>query len=188
MRPVAPAAPMQKPKHYTVRTLLATLPPLIAPWPPRRGKSAACVALSVAASMSLVPLTSSVAHAQQTASAHADHLLKADRSWNGKPYANYPPGPPTLSMIRLTIPPHTALPWHTHPVPNAGYVLSGQLTIQDKASGASHVFHQGEAFAESVDDAHRGVSGDTPTILILTYAGGNNLPTSIPLKGEKNEY
>ncbi|GBQ83130.1 hypothetical protein AA0535_0168 [Asaia krungthepensis NRIC 0535] len=168
--------------------LLAALPPGLAPWSPRLARTATLVALSAAAPMGLVPLTSSVAHAQQTASAHADHLLKADRSWNGKPYLSYPPGPPTLSMIRLTIPPHTALPWHTHPVPNAGYVLEGQLTIQDKASGASHVFHQGEAFAESVDDAHRGVSGNTRTVLILTYAGGNNLPTSIPLKGEKNEY
>lgn len=126
--------------------------------------------------------------AQQTATAHADHLLKADHSWNGKAYTHYPSGQPTLTMIKLTIPPHTALPWHTHPIPNVGYVLEGQLTIEDKASGASHTFHQGEAFAESMDDAHRGVSGDTATVLLLTYAGGNNLPTSIPLKGEKKEY
>ncbi|GBR03958.1 cupin domain-containing protein [Asaia siamensis] len=128
------------------------------------------------------------AHAQQTATAHADHLLKADHSWNGKAYTHYPSGQPTLMMIKLTIPPHTALPWHTHPIPNVGYVLEGQLTIEDKVSGASHTFHQGEAFAESMDDAHRGVSGDTATVLLLTYAGGNNLPTSIPLKGEKKEY
>jgi len=141
---------------------------------------------ALACSLSVIAPTQG--HAQETASAHADHLLKADRSWNGKPYTHYPSGQPTLMMIKLTIPPRTALPWHTHPVPNAGYVLQGQLTIQDKASGASHVFHQGEAFAESMDDAHRGVSGDRETILLLTYAGGNNLPTSIPLKGEKNEY
>ena len=138
--------------------------------------------------LSLYAGTSGPTHAQETATAHAEHLLKADRSWNEKPYTHYPSGQPTLTMIRLTIPPHTALPWHTHPIPNVGYVLQGQLTIQDKASGASHVFHQGDAFAESMDDAHRGVSGNTATILLLTYAGGNNLPTSIPLKGEKNEY
>ncbi|CDG39120.1 MULTISPECIES: cupin domain-containing protein [Asaia] len=154
--------------------------------PPIRRRARALLGFTLVVSTSL--FVAGQPHAQETASAHADHLLKADRSWNGKPYTAYPPGAPTLSMIRLTIPPHTALPWHTHPVPNAGYVLQGQLTIQDKASGASHVFHQGEAFAESVNDAHRGVSGDTTTILILTYAGGNNLPTSIPLKGEKNEY
>ncbi len=95
---------------------------------------------ALACSLSVIAPTQG--HAQETASAHADHLLKADRSWNGKPYTHYPSGQPTLMMIKLTIPPHTALPWHTHPVPNAGYVLQGQLTIQDKASGASHVFHQ----------------------------------------------
>ena len=142
----------------------------------------------MALALTFVSFPASPARAQNTASAHADHLLKADHSWNGKPYTAYPPGPPMLTTIRLTIPPHTALPWHTHPVPNAGYVLEGQLTIQDKESGASHVFHQGEAFAESVNDAHRGVSGDTRTVLLLTYAGGSNLPTSIPLKGQKNEY
>lgn len=126
--------------------------------------------------------------AQQTSSAHAERLLQADHSWNGKPYGAYPAGQPTLTTIRLTIAPHTALPWHTHPIPNVGYVLQGQLTIQDKASGASHVYHQGEAFAESMNDAHRGMSGDTATVLLLTYAGGDHLPTSIPLKGEKDEY
>ncbi|WP_408734886.1 cupin domain-containing protein [Asaia platycodi] len=92
--------------------------------------------------LSLYAGTSGPTHAQETATAHAEHLLKADRSWNSKPYTHYPSGQPTLTMIRLTIPPHTALPWHTHPIPNVGYVLQGQLTIQDKASGASRVFHQ----------------------------------------------
>ncbi|ATU71548.1 cupin 2 barrel domain-containing protein [Gluconacetobacter sp. SXCC-1] len=128
------------------------------------------------------------ARAQQVASGHRDILLQATRSWNGKAYDHYPATAPELTMIRLTIPAHTALPWHTHPVPNAGYVLEGQLTIHDQASGRTETFHQGEAFAESVNAIHRGETGDTPTVVLLTYAGTPGTPTSVPAKGEKPEY
>ncbi|MBV1835774.1 cupin domain-containing protein [Acetobacter estunensis] len=127
-------------------------------------------------------------HAQNVATAHKDVLLQSDHSWNGVAYKPYSSGQPQLTMIRLTIPAHTALPWHTHPCPNAGYVLEGQLTITDRESGKQHTFHKGEAFAESVDDIHRGQSGDTQTVLLLTYAGEVGQPTSVPVKGEKPEY
>ncbi len=115
-------------------------------------------------------------------------LLQAQQSWNGLRYPHYPASQPEITMIRLTIAPHTALPWHTHPVINAGYVLSGTLTLHDRASGATRVFHQGEAFAESVDAEHRGESGDEPTVLLLTYAGTPGTPTSVQAAGEKPEY
>jgi quercetin dioxygenase-like cupin family protein len=122
------------------------------------------------------------------ATGQRDILLQAQESWNGKRYTKYPAGQPELTMIKLTLAPHTVLPWHTHPFPNAGYVLSGTLTIHDRASGETKTFHQGEAFAESVDDEHRGESGDGPTVLLITYAGTPGEPTSIPAKGEKPEY
>lgn len=103
-------------------------------------------------------------------------------------YEKYPTTQPELTMIRLTIPAHTALPWHTHPVPNAGYVLEGQLTIHDRETGKTQTFHQGQAFAESVNDTHRGETGETRTVLLLTYAGTPGTPTSVPAKGEKPEY
>ncbi len=115
-------------------------------------------------------------------------LLQADRSWNGKQYTHYPAGQPQLTMLKVTLAPHTALPWHTHPFPNAVYVLSGTLTLHDKASGKTLVLHQGQATAESVDDIHRGETGDQPAVLIITYAGTPGVPTSIPARGEKAEY
>ena len=72
--------------------------------------------------------------------------------------------------------------------PLASIVLSGQLTIQDRESGKSQTFHTGQAFAETVNDVHRGVSGDTPTVLLITYAATPGVPTSIPVKGEMKEY
>ena len=136
----------------------------------------------------LLALAGTTAHAQQVASGHRDILLQATHSWNGMAYDRYPATTPELTMIRLTIPAHTALPWHIHPVPNAGYVLEGQLTIHDQASGKTETFHQGEAFAESVNDIHRGESGDTRTVVLLTYAATPGTPTSVPAKGEKPEY
>jgi quercetin dioxygenase-like cupin family protein len=91
-------------------------------------------------------------------------------------------------MLKLTLAPHSVLPWHTHPFPNAGYVLSGTLTVHDKVSGKTKVFHQGEAFAETVNDVHRGETGDEPVVLLVTYSGTPGEPTSIPVKGEQKEY
>jgi quercetin dioxygenase-like cupin family protein len=126
--------------------------------------------------------------ARHVASGQREILLQADQSWNGKPYTHYPTGQPQLTTIKLTIAPHTALPWHTHPFPNVVYVLSGTLTLHDKASGKTRVVHQGEAVGESVDDVHRGETGDEPTVLLITYAGTPGVPTSVPAKGEKAEY
>jgi quercetin dioxygenase-like cupin family protein len=122
------------------------------------------------------------------ASGHREILLQTTQSWNGKPYTHYSTAPPQLTTIRLTIPPHTALPWHTHPFPNVVYVLSGTLTLHDKDSGKTQVVHQGQAVGESVDDVHRGETGDEPAVLLITYAGTSGVPTSVPAKGEKAEY
>lgn len=126
--------------------------------------------------------------AKTVASAQREVLLQADHSWNGVPYTQYPKGRPQLTMLKLTIAPHSALPWHTHPFPNAGYVLSGTLTVHDKVSGKTKVFHQGDAFAETVDDVHRGETGDEPVVLLVTYAGTPGVPTSVPAKGQQAEY
>lgn len=129
-----------------------------------------------------------VAHAETVSPAKREVLVESDHSWNGTTYAPYPSGQPQLTVLRLTIAPNSVLPWHTHPYPNAGYVLSGELTIHDKESGKSHTYHTGEAFAESVDRVHRGEAGKEPVVLLITYAGIAGKPTSTPAKGEQEEY
>jgi quercetin dioxygenase-like cupin family protein len=122
------------------------------------------------------------------ATAQRETLLQTTQSWNSKLYRHYPTGQPQLTTLKVTIAANTSLPWHTHPFPNAVYVLSGTLTLRDRASGKTLVVHQGQAVAESVDDVHRGEAGDEPAVLLITYAGTPDVPTSVPAKGEKAEY
>lgn len=142
--------------------------------------------LTAATLAAALPVAASSAQTVQTA--HRDVLLQTNSSWNSVPYKAYPAGQPQLTMLKITLRPHSALPWHTHPMPNAGYVLEGALTIHDRETGRTRTFHQGEAFAESVDDIHRGETGDQKTVLLLTYAGTPGMPTSVPVRGEKPEY
>lgn len=114
--------------------------------------------------------------------------LKEVASWDGTPYKSYPQGQPQLTVLEITIPPHTALPWHQHPVPNAAYVVSGELTVEDRRSGTSLRVVAGQAFAESVNSSHRGVTGDKQAVVIVTYSGVDGTPLSIPNKGEKVEF
>jgi quercetin dioxygenase-like cupin family protein len=105
-------------------------------------------------------------------------LLKSSQSWDNSPYVRYPDSAPELTVLRLKIPANTQLPWHTHAIPNTGYVLSGELLIESKDNGQTRRVKQGEAVAEMVDVAHRGVTGDEPVELIVFYAGSEGIPLS----------
>jgi quercetin dioxygenase-like cupin family protein len=105
----------------------------------------------------------------------SETVLQTTASWDGILYEEYPAGRPQLSVVKVTIAPHTALNWHSHPVPSAGYVISGELTLEKKDATKKH-FKAGDAIAETVDTLHRGMSGDEPTVLIVFYAGSPKLP------------
>jgi quercetin dioxygenase-like cupin family protein len=145
--------------------------------------------LTVCASLLvLTAATSSVTSAADKPEIKAKVAMKEVASWDGTPYKSYPKGQPQLTVLEITIPPHTALPWHQHPVPNAAYVVSGELTVEDRLSGKSLKVHAGQAFAESVNSSHRGVTGDQQAVVIVTYSGVEGTALSIPDKGEKVEF
>jgi quercetin dioxygenase-like cupin family protein len=104
-------------------------------------------------------------------------LLKTDKSWDGTPYKAYPSGPPQLSVLKIEIPAHAVLPWHTHPMPNAGYVVSGEITVE-KEDGEKQTVKAGQVLPETVGSVHRGVTGDSPVTLIVFYAGTEGMPLS----------
>jgi len=101
----------------------------------------------------------------------AETLLRATSSWDGVPYRAYPAGPPEVTLLRLTIPAHTNLPWHTHPMPNAAYVVSGEITVEKKSDGTTRLLKAGDVLAEMVDATHRGRTGSEPVVLLVFYAG-----------------
>jgi len=86
-------------------------------------------------------------------------LVESTSSWDGAPYRPYPGGQPQTTVVKISIAPHTTLKWHSHPMPNAGYVLSGELTLE-KPDGTKKHFIAGQALAATVDSIHRGITGD----------------------------
>jgi quercetin dioxygenase-like cupin family protein len=121
----------------------------------------------------------SIAKQESPTSIRIDPLLQTNSSWDGTPCKAYPPGKPQVSVFRITIAPHSILKWHSHPVLNAAYVLSGNLTIEKK-DGTKRRFKAGEAIAELVDGVHRGITGDDSVTMIVFCAGAANLPFSQP--------
>jgi len=113
-----------------------------------------------------------------TAAIERKVLLQSSTSWDSTPYTHYPYAEPQLSVLKLKIPANTQLPWHRHAMPNAAYVLSGELTIESKESGQVRRVKQGEAVAEMVNITHRGVTGEEPVELIVFYAGSEGIPLS----------
>lgn len=111
-------------------------------------------------------------------------LVKATSSWNEIRYDRYPAGQPELTTVRMTIPANSKLHWHTHPMPNTAYLVSGQLTIEEKGTGRKAIYHAGQAFAESVNNVHRGVTGSEPVVVIVTYAGSEGQTLSVLLNDD----
>jgi quercetin dioxygenase-like cupin family protein len=108
-----------------------------------------------------------------------EQLLQTTQAWDGSPYTRYPAGPPQLTVLRITIPPHMALHWHHHPVISVAYVFSGRLTIEKKETGERTILQAGQAVAETVELTHRGFTTDEPVELIVFYAGQVGVPLTI---------
>lgn len=104
-------------------------------------------------------------------------LTMSTSSWDGVPYKSYPAGRPQMAVLKITLAPHTTMNWHTHPIPSAAYVLSGDLTVEKKDGTRKH-FVAGQAFTETVNSIHRGITDDKGVVLIVFYAGKAGLPLS----------
>lgn len=109
-------------------------------------------------------------------------ILETASSWDGVKYKAYPTGQPQVTLLKISIPPHTALDWHRHPMINVAYVLSGSLTVQKRETGQRVTLHAGQALAETVQSVHRGYTLNEPVVLIVFYAGRPGLPLSIKEK------
>ncbi|HEY4072872.1 MAG TPA: cupin domain-containing protein [Herbaspirillum sp.] len=136
---------------------------------------AACLGLLLIASMASAGAKEAAA---ELPAVQTKELLRSGASWDGVPYTAYPNGAPEITVLQITIAPHSALAWHTHPMPNAAYVLSGELTVEKKSTGEKKLITKGQVLPEMVNELHRGMSGDAPVVLIVFYAGTKGMPLS----------
>ncbi|MEE1924183.1 cupin domain-containing protein [Pseudomonas sp. 148P] len=105
-------------------------------------------------------------------------LLQASQAWDGTRYQSYPGGQPQLTLLKILIPPRTTLDWHQHPMPNAGYLLAGELLVETHDAKHLTLLKAGDALAETVGRTHRGRTGEQAAELIVFYAGNTTLPLS----------
>ena len=106
-------------------------------------------------------------------------LIEATKSWNGDKLPQYPEGNPKITVLKITVPPHSKLSIHKHLVINAGVLTKGELTVIDEQNNRLHL-KAGDALVELVNTCHFGENnGDTPAEIIVFYAGTVNLPITI---------
>ncbi|KPZ72499.1 Cupin domain protein [Shewanella sp. P1-14-1] len=111
-----------------------------------------------------------------------EQLLKTSKSWDGRTLPSYPTGQPEVTILKITIAPGATLPYHQHPVINAGILTKGHLTVTTKA-GKQLVMKAGDAIAEVVDKWHYGTnSGVEPVEIIVFYVGIEGKPLTIKQK------
>jgi quercetin dioxygenase-like cupin family protein len=113
----------------------------------------------------------------QPATIQMNTLAQTDHAWDGKTYRAYPAGQPQMSVVEITIPAKTTMAWHQHPMPNAAYVVSGEIRVETK-DGRTASFKPGQIIPETVATAHRGVTLEQPVKLLVFYAGAAGLPLS----------
>lgn len=102
-------------------------------------------------------------------------LAESYLSWNGDSLPAYPSGKPKISIVKVTIPPHSELPHHYHPVINAGVLLKGQLTVVD-VHGNILEMKAGDPIIELVNKIHFGRNnGDEAAEILVFYAGAEGL-------------
>lgn len=117
----------------------------------------------------------------------SDSLLRATESWDGGAIA-YPGGKAEISAHILRLEEGSAAPFHCHPVPTMGYVLSGTAEIQT-SNGDKTIIGPGQPLVEVMRTVHRGIALNGPVEILVFYAGAEQLPnTVLPANDQKGQY
>ncbi len=118
-------------------------------------------------------------HASDHDGVQAEVLVQSDSSWNGDRLPAYPTEDPQITVLKVTIPPHTQLKWHKHPSINAGYLVSGAITVVEEG-GRTQLVQAGEGLIELVNTWHYGRNdGDVPAEIVVVYVGAKDVPLAI---------
>lgn len=114
---------------------------------------------------------SGYAQARDTHGTSVETLARATTSWEGSRLPAYPAGQPEITILRIQIPPGTALPLHRHPYINAGVMLRGALTVVSETGRTLHL-KAGDAIVELVGTWHYGRNdGSEVAEIVVFYAG-----------------
>ena len=106
-------------------------------------------------------------------------LVKTTQSWDGEFLPAYPQGQPEITILRISIPAGTRLDTHSHPVINAGVLISGQLTVVTTDGKTLHL-KAGDPIVEVVNTLHYGINqGKVPAEIIVFYAGVVDTPITV---------
>ena len=98
-------------------------------------------------------------------------LVSTSKSWDGKSLVPYPQGQPEITILRISIPAGARLDTHSHPVINAGVLMSGQLTVKTM-DGKVLRLNAGDPIVEVVNTLHYGINeGTVPAEIVVFYAG-----------------
>lgn len=127
----------------------------------------------------LVLLFSAELPAEELSTYQTTVLAKTGLSWDGKQLPDYERGAPEITILRIKIPPGVQLPLHTHPVINAGVLLSGELTVVTEDS-RTLLLKAGDPIVEVVNTWHSGKNeGSSPAEILVFYAGVKEKPITI---------
>ncbi|SFD63470.1 cupin domain-containing protein [Pseudoalteromonas denitrificans] len=120
-----------------------------------------------------------LAHDVKSRDLLVEKMTQSSKSWNKNTLPAYPKGQPEVTILRITIAPHTKLDWHKHPVINAAVLLKGQLDVHTEDKKTQHLV-AGDTLIEVVNTWHYGINnGDEAAELIVFYAGIKGSPLTI---------
>lgn len=127
----------------------------------------------------LVLLSGSISAKEKPKKSNVEELAKTTLSWDGNKLPSYATGTPEITILKITIEPHQKLALHTHPVINAGVLLTGELTVITENEDVLNL-KAGEALVEVVNTWHYGINkGDEPAEILVFYAGVEGEPITI---------
>ena len=105
------------------------------------------------------------------ASISINELVRTSKSWDGNALVPYPHGQPEITILKISIPAGARLETHSHPVINAGVLVSGELTVRT-ADGKVLRLKAGDPIVEVVNTLHYGINeGKIPAEIVVFYAG-----------------
>ena len=113
------------------------------------------------------------------ASIVVNELVKSTKSWDGEFLIAYPQGQPEITIRRITVLAGARLETHSHPVINAGVLVSGQLTVVTVDGKTLHL-NAGDPIVEVVNTWHYGINqGKVPAEILVFYAGAVDAPITV---------